>query len=71
MTDEEQLQKGDFFANQFPKKRRTSGRRIESWKRWRKRSYKAMDKHEGNISHAAKLGLTRASLYRQLEKYGL
>jgi len=33
---------------------------------------KAMKKHSGNISKAAEeLGLTRASLYRRLEKYGL
>lgn len=33
---------------------------------------KAMSKYEGNISKAAKeLGLSRASLYRRLEKYGL
>jgi len=33
---------------------------------------KAFNKHNGNISKAAKeLGLTRASLYRRLEKYGL
>lgn len=33
---------------------------------------RAVDKHNGNISKAAKeLGLTRASLYRRLEKYGL
>jgi len=33
---------------------------------------KIMDKHQGNISKAAtELGLTRASLYRRLEKYGL
>jgi len=33
---------------------------------------KAIDKHSGNISKAAKeLGLTRASLYRRLEKHGL
>ncbi len=33
---------------------------------------KALKKHQGNISKAAKeLGLTRASLYRRLEKYGL
>lgn len=33
---------------------------------------KAIDKHAGNISKAAdELGLTRASLYRRLEKYGL
>ena len=33
---------------------------------------KAVSKHAGNISQAAKeLGLTRTSLYRRLEKYGL
>lgn len=33
---------------------------------------KAIDKHAGNISKAAKeLGLTRAALYRRLEKHGL
>lgn len=34
--------------------------------------HKAISKHGGNISHAAKeLGLSRASLYRRLEKHGL
>lgn len=33
---------------------------------------KALKIHRGNISHAAKeLGLTRASLYRRIEKYGI
>jgi DNA-binding NtrC family response regulator len=33
---------------------------------------KAINKHNGNISKAAReLGLTRASLYRRLEKHGL
>jgi len=33
---------------------------------------RAIDKHKGNISHAAdELGLTRASLYRRMEKYGI
>ena len=33
---------------------------------------KSLKKHNGNISHAAReLGLTRAALYRRLEKYGL
>lgn len=33
---------------------------------------KALDKYDGNISKAAdELGLTRASLYRRLEKYGI
>jgi len=33
---------------------------------------KTIDKHKGNISRAAdELGLTRASLYRRMEKYGI
>ena len=33
---------------------------------------KALDENDGNITKAAKeLGLTRASLYRRMEKYGL
>ncbi|MBW2489278.1 MAG: sigma-54-dependent Fis family transcriptional regulator [Deltaproteobacteria bacterium] len=33
---------------------------------------KALKKHTGNVSHAAReLGLTRTSLYRRMEKYGL
>jgi transcriptional regulator with PAS, ATPase and Fis domain len=33
---------------------------------------RALRKHEGNISHAAReLGITRTSLYRRMEKYGL
>lgn len=33
---------------------------------------KALKKHAGNVSHAAKeLGLTRTSLYRRMGKYGL
>jgi DNA-binding NtrC family response regulator len=33
---------------------------------------RAIDKHKGNLSQAAsELGLTRASLYRRIEKYGL
>jgi DNA-binding NtrC family response regulator len=32
----------------------------------------ALDKHAGNVSRAARdLGITRASLYRRMEKYGL
>jgi transcriptional regulator with PAS, ATPase and Fis domain len=33
---------------------------------------KVLSKHHGNVSKAAKeLGLTRTSLYRRMEKYGL
>jgi transcriptional regulator of acetoin/glycerol metabolism len=38
----------------------------------RKAIIRAVEKHGGNISKAAKeLGLTRAALYRRLEKYGI
>jgi transcriptional regulator of acetoin/glycerol metabolism len=33
---------------------------------------RALERHAGNVSRAAEaLGLTRASLYRRMEKYGL
>ncbi len=33
---------------------------------------KAIDKHKGNVSHAAEeLGLSRGALYRRIEKYGI
>ena len=33
---------------------------------------RALDAHEGNLSHVASaLGISRASLYRRLEKYGI
>ncbi len=73
MTDEHQLQKGDFLLTsvsgndqQLP----VAGLNLEEVEKTVIR--KAMDKHGGNISHAAEeLGLTRASLYRRLEKYGI
>ncbi|MEL6844109.1 MAG: helix-turn-helix domain-containing protein, partial [Bacteroidota bacterium] len=43
---------------------------LEEIERWAIR--KVMTKHGGNISRAAEeLGLTRATLYRRMEKYGL
>lgn len=73
MTDEEELQKGDFLLTsvsnediQMP----MTGLNLEEVEKTVVR--KAMEKNNGNISHAAEeLGLTRASLYRRLEKYGL
>jgi DNA-binding NtrC family response regulator len=73
MTDEKELQKGDFLLTsitgqeaQLP----VAGLNLEEVEKTVIR--KAMEKHSGNISHAAEeLGLTRASLYRRLEKHGL
>jgi transcriptional regulator with PAS, ATPase and Fis domain len=73
MTDEKQLQKGDFLLTSVSGKDHqlpVSGLNLEEVEKTVIR--KAMEKHSGNISHAAdELGLTRASLYRRLEKYGL
>lgn len=73
MTDEKELQKGDFLltsVSSAEKQLPVAGLNLEEVEKTVIR--KAMDKHDGNISHAAEeLGLTRASLYRRLEKYGL
>lgn len=73
MTDENQLQKGDFLltsASGNDQQLPVAGLNLVEIEKTVIR--KAMDKHGGNISHAAKeLGLTRASLYRRLEKYGI
>lgn len=73
MTDEKQLQKGDFLLTSISGNEEiipAAGLNLEEVEKTVIR--KAMLKSNGNISHAAEeLGLTRASLYRRLEKYGL
>ncbi len=74
MSDSNTLQSSDFFINQ---KEEAEGHEtvvnttnLEETEKMLIR--KVIDKHGGNISKAAKeLGLTRASLYRRIEKYGL
>ncbi|MEZ4699790.1 MAG: sigma-54 dependent transcriptional regulator [Rhodothermales bacterium] len=74
MTESTSLQREDFF---FAGTRRpdTDGLVFDAYNLEeveRTVIRKALDKHEGNISKAAKeLGLTRAALYRRLEKYHL
>jgi transcriptional regulator with PAS, ATPase and Fis domain len=68
------LEPGDFFLSQMDKEQsneiNTTSMNLEETERMLIR--KVIDKHGGNISKAAKeLGLTRASLYRRLEKYGI
>ncbi len=65
-------------AGGFPVCRnRNAGRNRPStspaWTRWKGRPLsRALEKHKNNVSRAAEaLGLTRASLYRRMEKYGL
>ncbi len=68
------LQPHDFFFNQSDDDKepdlQSAGYNLEETEKLLVR--KVIDKHGGNISKAAReLGLTRASLYRRIEKYGL
>jgi DNA-binding NtrC family response regulator len=73
MSDSQTLQPTDFFF--APSESREEGMvfddmNLEDIERTIIR--KVISKHGGNISHAAReLGLSRTSLYRRLEKYGL
>lgn len=67
------LQPEDFFMNQSEEQKPAfdpGDMTLEDTEKMMIR--KVLDKHGGNISKAAKeLGLTRASLYRRIDKYGL
>jgi len=67
------LEPQDFFMNEIPESQGEIfpvNMNLEETEKMLIR--KVVDKHGGNISRAAKeLGLTRASLYRRIEKYGL
>ncbi len=73
MSESNILQPQDFFLSQTEDG--TEGGEPETYnleETERMLIRKVIDKHGGNISKAAKeLGLTRASLYRRIEKYGL
>lgn len=74
MSESNLLEPYDFFISQSDEngieKRLPSNMNLEETEKMLIR--KVIDKHGGNISKAAKeLGLTRASLYRRIEKYGL
>lgn len=74
MSDKNQLEPDDFFFLQ-QKAESSSEQALDSFNLEDVEKtviQKAINKHNGNISKAAKdLGLTRASLYRRLEKHGL
>ena len=74
MSESNILEPDDFFLSKVDEEKsdtiQTSNMNLEETEKMLIR--KVIDKHGGNISKAAKeLGLTRASLYRRIEKYGL
>ncbi len=73
MSEESSLQPDDFFfLNQKSDSKQVMSDTYNLDEMEKVMVQKAIDKHGGNISKAAKeLGLTRASLYRRLEKHGL
>lgn len=72
LGDEEELQAEDFF---FQKKEGNIGMNLDDLNlenMERQLIDQAMKKNQGNITKAAKeLGLTRAALYRRIEKFGI
>jgi len=72
LSDSEFLSLDDFgiFSDRntaHPLSRDLNLERLEGWA-----IEKAIEKHKGNISHAAaELGLSRGAMYRRMEKYGL
>ncbi len=73
MSETDSLQPEDFFF--LSQKSESNGNKTDTYNledMEKTLVEKALNKHGGNISKAAKeLGLTRASLYRRLEKHGL
>src|SRR5690606_41973807 len=71
MTDPESLQGSDFLLSRTLSSS-TSNHTLNLDEVEKSAIAKALQMHNGNISKAAdELGLTRASLYRRMEKYGL
>lgn len=75
LSDEPVLQPHDFFFSSPPRQSPENAFQFDSYNLEEVEKTvicKVVEKHKSNISHAAKeLGLTRASLYRRMEKYGL
>jgi DNA-binding NtrC family response regulator len=75
LSDDAVLQPGDFFFPDSAAKNEDSSLEFPSYNLEEVEKIvirKAIEKYQGNISQAAKeLGLTRTSLYRRMEKYGI
>jgi len=71
MTDSPQLQESDFLLSRTVSSG-TNNNTLNLDEVEKSAIVKALNMHNGNISKAAdELGLTRASLYRRMEKYGI
>ena len=72
MTKGEKLQPEDFFFREAGQNREVDLPTMNLDDMEKQLIMKALQKYHGNITEAAtELGLTRASLYRRLEKYQL
>lgn len=73
LCDEDQLQPDDFLLHKHPEKNHDSGFEKFNLEELEKLAVqKALERNNGNISKTAEdLGLSRASLYRRMEKFGL
>jgi DNA-binding NtrC family response regulator len=75
MADSNEIKPSDFNLTIIPKEKNALGDIFDNLNLQEIEKFlvqKAINKHEGNISKAAKeLGLTRAALYRRLEKFNL
>lgn len=72
LSDGVNLKSSDFqfLTDDVEEDRQVENYNLEDLEKWAIKN--ALVKHKGNVSHAAKeLGLTRGSMYRRMEKYGL
>ncbi|WP_299456645.1 sigma-54 dependent transcriptional regulator [uncultured Microscilla sp.] len=72
LSDGANLKSSDFqfLTDDVEEDRKVENYNLEDLEKWAIKN--ALVKHKGNVSHAAKeLGLTRGSMYRRIEKYGL
>src|SRR5262249_14744414 len=72
LSDSEMLEPADFPLSDAPAPQETPGERRRTKEVEKAAIIRALDKHDKNVSRTAEaLGLTRTSLYRRMEKYGL
>lgn len=72
LSDGTNLKSSDFqfLTDDIEDEQQFENYNLEELEKWAIKN--ALVKHKGNVSHAAKeLGLTRGSMYRRMEKYGL